>query len=187
MRSGPQNLADILALASGGSQEPTLTGSGSIIVAIGAEWRGALLGTVPQDYTERTMPDFEPIRRVLEANPEVRLAYVFGSVARGQARPRSDADVAVLFATEPSFEAFDRLVAELERATGRRVDLIDLRRAPPLLVHEVLSSGKLIVCREAGERGAFEARAVLRFLDTAHLRRIQHAYLREWAEARRAP
>jgi hypothetical protein len=36
------------------------------------------------------------------------------------------------------------------------------------------------------ERAAFEARATIRYLDTGHLRRIQHQYLRERADARRA-
>ena len=136
--------------------------------------------------TGKATLDLDSVRRVLDAHAEVRLAYVFGSAGRGQARPRSDVDVAVLFAKQPSFEVIDRLVAELERATGRRVDLVDLRRAPPLLAHEVVSAGTLLVSRDDGERLDFETKAVLRFLDTAHLRRIQHAYLREWVEAHRA-
>ena len=135
--------------------------------------------------TPETLPDLHPMRRVLGACDDVRLAYVFGSVARGQPRPRSDVDVAVLFATPPSFKAIDQLTAELERVTRRRVDLVDLRRAPPLLAHEVVSAGRLLVARDEGERVDFETRVVLRFLDTAHLRRIQHSYLREWVEARR--
>jgi len=37
------------------------------------------------------------IRRTLDARPDVRLAYLFGSAARGELRPRSDLDVAVPF------------------------------------------------------------------------------------------
>jgi predicted nucleotidyltransferase len=89
----------------------------------------------------------EAIRRVLEARDDVRLAYVFGSVAGGRERPSSD--VAVLFAGEPAPAVLDRLTEDLENAAGRAVDLVDLAKAPPLLAHQVVSKGSCIVCRRA--------------------------------------
>lgn len=120
---------------------------------------------------------------MLETRDDVRLAYVFGSVARGRARPASDVDVAVLFAGEPAPATLDRLAEDLEEAVGRRVDLVDLAKAPPLLAHQVVSKGSCVVCRQPSERAAFETRTVLRYLDTAHLRKIQHEYLRKRAGA----
>jgi predicted nucleotidyltransferase len=127
--------------------------------------------------------EIEAIRRLLEARSGVRLAYVFGSVASGRARPTSDADVAVLFAGPPSPAELDRLTEDLEAAAGRPVDLVDLAKAPPLLAHQVVSKGSCVVCRRHSERAAFETRAILRYLDTAHLRRIQHAHLAKRAGA----
>lgn len=66
------------------------------------------------------------------------------------------------------------------------VDLVDLSVAPPLLAHEVVSQGKLILSRDEDERVEFETRAVARYLDTAHLRKVQHEYLRKRMEARGA-
>jgi uncharacterized protein len=128
----------------------------------------------------------DPIRRVLEARSDVRLAYLFGSLVRGEGRPNSDADIAVLFPGVPPTESLDRLVADLEAASGRGVDLVVLNDAPPLLAHEVVANGTCLVCRDEDERVRFVARTVSRYLDTAHLRRVQHAYLRERTEARRA-
>jgi predicted nucleotidyltransferase len=125
----------------------------------------------------------EAIRRVLEARDDVRLAYVFGSVAGGRERPSSDVDVAVLFAGKPAPATLDRLTEDLEDAAGRTVDLVDLAKAPPLLAHQVVSRGSCIVCRRDPERAAFETRTILRYLDTAHLRKIQHEYLRKRAGA----
>jgi predicted nucleotidyltransferase len=119
----------------------------------------------------------EEIRGLLDGREDVRLAYVFGSVARGRARPRSDVDVAILFVRESKPSVMDELTEELEDAAGRRVDLIDLATASPLLAHQVVSTGTCIVCRLPRERSAFETRTVLRYLDTAHLRRLQHRYL----------
>lgn len=123
------------------------------------------------------MTALEDIRGVLDRRGDVRLAYVFGSVARQRARPRSDVDVAILFVGESKPSVMDELTEELEDAAGRRVDLIDLATASPLLAHQVVSTGTCIVCRHPRERSAFETRTVLRYLDTAHLRRLQHRYL----------
>jgi len=137
-------------------------------------------------YTGTVVDGLDPIRRVVEARSDVRLAYLFGSSVRGEVRPQSDADVAVLFSGSPPVESLDPLVAELETAAGRGVDLVVLNDAPPLLAHEVVSTGTCLVCRDDDERVRFVARTVSRYLDTAHLRRVQHAYLRERTVAHRA-
>ncbi|MGH7319207.1 MAG: type VII toxin-antitoxin system MntA family adenylyltransferase antitoxin [Candidatus Rokuibacteriota bacterium] len=127
----------------------------------------------------------DAIRRVLERHPEVRVAYVFGSMARGEGRARSDIDVALLFGSEPLPGTVEGLAEELEAAVGRVVDLIVLAAAPPLLAHEVVTAGQRVLCRDERERVRFETRAAARYLDTARLRAVQQAYLHERAEARR--
>ncbi len=128
----------------------------------------------------------EELLDVIEEFDEVRLAYLFGSVAAGSARPSSDVDVAVLLTPGAGQAVLDRLIDALERASGRTVDLVDLSLAPPLLAHEVVRQGKLILSRDEAERVEFATRAVARYLDTAHLRKVQHQYLRERVEARGA-
>ena len=127
--------------------------------------------------------EIEALRKVLDPRDDVRLCYVFGSVARRRARRTSDVDVAVLFAGEPAPATLDRLTEDLEEATGRSVDLVDLATASPLLTHQIVSTGSCAVYRDRAERSAFETRAILRYLDTAHLRNIQHTYLRKRARA----
>jgi len=144
----------------------------------------ALPITTDDAYT-RGVVALDALVAVLQARNDVRLAYVFGSVATGRMHGTSDLDVAVLFAATPAPLTLDRLTEDLEGAARCPVDLVDLAVAPPLLAHEVIATGRCIVCRDATERGEFEARTVLRYLDTAHLRRIQDHYLRERAEARR--
>jgi hypothetical protein len=135
-------------------------------------------------YTESMDP--KPVVEVLALHPEVRLAYLFGSVAEDRNTARSDLDVGVLVEPNTDFRALDRLQVELERAAGRDVDLVDLRNAPPLLAHHVVSRGKLLLSRDEDERVAFTTKVVARYLDTAHLRKVQHDYLRERAQARHA-
>ena len=124
--------------------------------------------------------------RVLEGRADVRLAYLFGSVARGEGHQSSDLDVGVVFSPIPAPAPLDQLVTDLEAAAGRRLDLVVLNDAAPLLTHEAIRAGRMIVCRDDDERVSFETHATARYLDTAHLRRVQHFYLRERAEARRA-
>jgi predicted nucleotidyltransferase len=131
-------------------------------------------------------PLLEALRAALAGRPGVRLAYVFGSAARDTLRTGSDVDVAVLFAVRPSLDEQCALGEDLTRVAGRRVDLVDLGLAPPLLLREVVKGGRLLWAADEDERLDFETRALARYMDTAHLRRVQAEYLREWAEAYRA-
>jgi predicted nucleotidyltransferase len=136
-------------------------------------------------YT-RLVEIVDAIRRVLEPRGDVRLAYLFGSAARRSGKAARDVDVGILFEPIPAPRALDHLASDLEAAGRRRVDLVVLNVAPPLLLHEVIRTGRLIVGRHEAERVEFEARAIARYLDTAYLRRVQRSYLRERVQAFRA-
>jgi len=108
------------------------------------------------------------LRAVLAAEDRIAAAYLFGSAARGTASSRSDLDVAVLFETDPprTLEGMhDDLRTALERATGRRVDLVVLNRAPADLIHHVLHGGQLLLERNRGTRVRFEVRARNEYFD----------------------
>ena len=131
-------------------------------------------------------PLADTLRAALAGRPEVRLAYLFGSAATGRLRSGSDVDVAVGFTSRPTLNGLAALSSDLERATGRRVDLVDVDTAPPLLQREIVKEGRLLWAASDDERVAFETRALARYMDTAHLRHVQRQYLHEWAETYRA-
>jgi len=128
----------------------------------------------------------EVAARVLSRLSEVRLAYLYGSEARGEARGSSDVDVAVLADRPLSLDSYGRIRDALAATLGRTVDLVDLATAPPLLLRKVISAGAVLVCDDESRRLRFEMHAIARFLDTRHLREVQHAYLRKLVEARGA-
>lgn len=108
-------------------------------------------------------------------------AYLFGSRARGGAGPRSDTDVALLF--RDGMNALDRferrleIATRLERAVAGRVDVVDVEAAGPVLVHQILKYGQLLLDREPGRRVRFEVAVRRRYFDGArrrreHLRRL---------------
>lgn len=114
------------------------------------------------------------------------LGYVFGSVARGEAAPTSDVDVALLTREPLGVRGAALLAEELARAIAyeRRFDVLDLRDAPPALAAEVVREGVLLVERDPEARFDFETSAIRRFEDTRCLRRVQHELLREAARGR---
>ncbi len=63
---------------------------------------------------------------------------VFGSMARGDARPESDVDLLVEVGAEPSAWFSGGLVADLEELLGRRVQIITERGLDELLRDQVL-------------------------------------------------
>ncbi len=115
-----------------------------------------------------------PIRtavlEALESHPEVLDAYVFGSVARGDAGPDSDVDVAVFVdptVHEPGPWGLQAtLLADLMGALGRNdVDLVLLNRASPLLWRQVLRDGERVLSRDLVTTTTREARAISRWCD----------------------
>ncbi len=83
----------------------------------------------------------EKLGQLLATHPEIRLALVFGSLAKGKARPESDLDLAIDAGRPLTLEEYLRLVEELAQSLGRPVDLIDLHRAGPGLLGQILKHG----------------------------------------------
>jgi uncharacterized protein YutE (UPF0331/DUF86 family)/predicted nucleotidyltransferase len=105
----------------------------------------------------------QALREVVAAEPAgIVAAYLFGSVARGTAGPRSDVDVAVLYTVDPP-AILESLPLDLEnrisRLVGRPAQVIVLNSAPADLVHRVLRDGVLLLDRDPSARIRFEVRA----------------------------
>ncbi|MGD0526620.1 MAG: nucleotidyltransferase domain-containing protein [Polyangiaceae bacterium] len=104
--------------------------------------------------------------------------WLFGSEAAGTATPRSDVDLAALFAARPSSStllAARERVAELLR---RPVDLVDLESASPVLAMQALRHGRLVVDRDPRHRVRFLSALPGRYEDVMILRRPAEKLLR---------
>lgn len=102
--------------------------------------------------------DFRAVPRTLEESLASRLraagatyATVFGSVARGQALPDSDIDVAVSFGKPMSSDLRLAVIGIVADVSGRSVDLVDLEAAGGLIFARALG-GTEILCDSVAAR-----------------------------------
>jgi len=110
----------------------------------------------------------------LARQPDVRLAYLFGSQARGNAHALSDVDVAVLLAERlsPSEQSRARLdlMSELMTLLHREdVDVVVLNQASLLLRHRVLRDGRLLYAADDSERVRFASETYQYYLDCRYM------------------
>jgi len=114
----------------------------------------------------------ESLRAFFAAQPDVRLAYLFGSLARGDAGPRSDVDLAVVLDSPPEARGRrrDDLHAQVMELLGRNdVDLVLADGAPALLRHRI-ARGRCLWAREPVEATRFAVAALRDYEDTRPLR-----------------
>ncbi len=99
----------------------------------------------------------------------MRLAVLYGSLARGDADEGSDLDLLVSFADDRPSAGYE-LATRLGRVTARRVDVARLERVEvkaPLLLDRILDEGRVLIDRDAQWDRLRERRPVI----TARARR----------------
>ena len=115
------------------------------------------------------MDSLQDLASALTADPDVQLAVVFGSAARGTPPRRSDLDIGVMgLRSTPRLAA---LAVTLARTAGREVDLIQLETAPPLLRFEIARDGVVLLERAPHLWSDFQARAMVDWWEWAPLAR----------------
>ncbi len=116
-----------------------------------------------------------------EQIPSLRFAYVFGSAARDALRPDSDYDVALEAADELDVEVLIHLSGVLESVVGRKVDVVDLRRAGPVLRMQILTAGHLVTCIDRRALAEFQMYTPAQYEDWKHLSRpLEQALIRRF-------
>jgi len=126
--------------------------------------------------------DLDELKRVVSEiagrEPSVLAAWIFGSRARSEERPGSDVDVALLTIGEARTPAIeDRIAREVAERTSLDIDVCRLEAAGPVLALEIVAEGLRVFTRDEERVDAAEERVRRTYLDTAHLRRVQHHYL----------
>lgn len=129
----------------------------------------------------------EALRGVFARRPEVRLALLFGSRARGVATPEADLDLAVETMRGARLDRLG-LMAELSSATGLEVDVVDVspgqRPGYPLLA-ALARDGIAVYEGERHAEAELRTRLLLETsLDRPWYERMRDAYLDHLAGGR---
>lgn len=86
----------------------------------------------------------EKLKSFFKNEPELELAFLMGSYAKGTARKDSDVDVAVLFSSTLSSSDILDLNLRLSAVLKKEVDLVVLNTAGPIIKMQALKTGILI-------------------------------------------
>jgi predicted nucleotidyltransferase len=111
----------------------------------------------------------EPIIELLNKQPHILFAYLFGSKAKGYANDTSDWDIAIYTKESikknglwPAFE----LEARLSRAVKATVQVTILNTPlPPVFAFEILKDGILLIDRGPNLRMDFENKILRQYYD----------------------
>lgn len=116
----------------------------------------------------------------------VKLMYLFGSQAKGNAVQQSDFDIAVLFKETPSDPLAIResmnLSSELSKFFPNKIDVVSLHYTPLLLKYEVVAHGQILYCEEENDRINFEVAVTKEYIDEQYTRNIYYNALKERVE-----
>ena len=122
----------------------------------------------------------ETVKVFLAAERRIKFAYLFGSLANGNAGPLSDLDLAVYL--DGRLDCFTWRLKLMEALAGvlktENFDLVVLNNASTVLKHEVISDG-IVLKDDKPRRVTFETRVLREYLDTAYFREVQINYLKE--------
>ena len=98
------------------------------------------------------------------------LVLLFGSQATGKTHKESDIDVAYLSDKPLDLMAEARLIEDLRPIfRSNAVDIVDLKKAPPLLMKLVFEHHKVLFCRNYAKYFAYLMYAKRRYLESAPL------------------
>jgi len=112
----------------------------------------------------------------------LQLALLFGSTASDKMHNQSDIDLAFLFDTPADVLALNNNVIRLLHTDN--IDVIDLRRASPLLKFTAMKYGVLIYEREPGIFNTFYSLAFRMYVDTKKLRDAQTTAIQYFLQTR---
>ena len=125
------------------------------------------------------------VRGLRERAPDLELVVLFGSSVKGRRHPDSDVDVGVRCAGPADLDSLHRLLAP---ALGTdRLDLVDLRRAGPILAMQVARSGRVLYESRPWTFRQFQSLASRRYCDTDKLRRAQRRAIHVFLERHGLP
>ena len=98
-----------------------------------------------------TKPDsklIKDLKNFLRKMPQIQLAILFGSAARGRLRSDSDLDIAIAEKKPLTIERRMEMIGLFSMNFHKDIDLIDLRSIHGLVLSEILTKGTPVVIKD---------------------------------------
>jgi len=113
------------------------------------------------------MSRISKVAEVLTKEENVLFAYLFGGLARGDASPLSDVDIAVYLRdtqnlADYKLSLFDKLTDALGTS---ELDLVILNTAPTSLAGRILQNKRILIDKEPFKRHEYESVTLREFFD----------------------
>ncbi len=115
-------------------------------------------------------------------NKGLKLALLFGSAVSGKAHKQSDIDLAFLFDSPFDILALTNKVIRFLHTDN--IDVVDLKRASPLLKFSIVKNCKLLYERHQGIFNEFYSLAFRMYVDTKKLRDAQTTAIKHFLKAK---
>ncbi len=106
---------------------------------------------------------------LLQKYPSCQAIYLYGSLAKGEGRKDSDADIALLCDSKLDMMALFGDAGAIGRIVKRPVDLVDLRSVNTVLAVQIVANGKRIATVDQFQAELFEAHSL-----------SEYAQLQQW-------
>jgi predicted nucleotidyltransferase len=131
----------------------------------------------PEEIRKRLAPLYE--------DSDLLLVLLFGSVASEQTHRKSDIDLAFLYDVPVDILALTNRVIRLLH--NDNVDVVDLRRASPLLKYSAAKTGQVLYEQNKGIFVQFFALAFKMYVDTKKLRDAREKGIKDFLVSRGLP
>jgi len=136
------------------------------------------INRLPPDSVSETL--FHRADSLVGVLGDVQFAVLFGSAVTGALREDSDIDLAVMYPSPLDSDRLIRLVAEISVVFGKPVDLVDLRRAGPIIKMQVLQNGRPVIINDRGAFERFRMYTPSEYFDFKLCRRPVEENLKAW-------
>ena len=122
---------------------------------------------MPETADQRVI---ELLAEAVGPRAEVAAAYLYGSVARGEATTLSDVDIALLFSEHVGESLRRQVIVEIASAlahaeVGKRLDVRDIEELPLVVQGRILTEGRLVRSSDDVRRVRFETAVRMLYFD----------------------
>ncbi|MBR7887558.1 nucleotidyltransferase domain-containing protein [Marinomonas sp. A79] len=92
------------------------------------------------------------LEKLAKEQPEIKVVWLYGSRAKGNAEEDSDYDLAVAYdftALKKHDYPNDELAYHWSQKTSQKISVVDINQVPTALAYSVINDGNVIYCRES--------------------------------------